>query len=809
MRNKPIDMKYVFKRERSIISNKYQSLSESKIDYDTLDKFNALNKINKGQVIKIIDEAKSYNSILRILESLYENDEFHLLEESVQKMIRNIIPCLKRGSYNDFISSVEESSIGDINKDKLIESAKMYKSIDRILDNHKKLSKRFDLSFYNSAAKTDREKINQICEFVDTYNGLSPFIKFNIALEELVYLGNMNGNIMDTNSIVEFVTDYFLLRNNNSDADIQSYKRALLESKVIDDMSLSRVEYLVEDKEQDEFYVESFMDEINNWKLDPEKNAEGLIKIFKENYSDINKLNYVYNILEEYNDINDLESISISSIVRNDIDNFSLRESSNMMSLLESFGEKDDTDILDTLKNVREAEETDSIYDNCTPDEPMTFTTDEFDTIKMHNLISDSQKAAEFIANMDKSAAKECAMTLDQEYNDVGAFDRSNIKDYVDENGYISILLASYKSDDNLNMNFIESVTRCLNNILSNSNSRAYYVVENSNCDIYLKSNYKIILTLKEESERSFPYSMKARILELNDILENVSIYESKIFTDIMDKMHNRSYAANISVEEYNLVKESLFGIVDEGVFDEFTYLCKEEANPDYDKFNIYSTSILEFGSYEDNMARLQFCAQVMNIPYENENGDIVQEAVNLNNLRLAWQGIKSKLKHGGAKVKEASRDLDASFNNLLRGLKSFFVSDHREQIIKGQINPSLSKIIAIAIGLAGLSGVGAFTGAGKIALPAITAVAGIALSKHTEKKERSLILDEIDIELKVLDREIQRAESDGSPKKYRQLLTIQKNLQRERQRIYYGIASKGRRLPIPSTVGLRSGKGD
>ena len=357
---------------------------------------------------------------------------------------------------------------------------------------------------------------------------------------------------------------------------------------------------------------------------------------------------------------------------------------------------------------------------------------------------------------------------------------------------------------NNLNMNFIESVTRCLNNILSNSNSRAYYIVENSNCDIYLKSNYKILLTLKEESERSFPYSMKARILELNDILEKVSIYESKIFTDIMDKMHNRSYAANISVEEYNLIKESLFGIVDEGVFDEFTYLCKEEANPDYDKFNIYSTSILEFSSYDDNMTRLQFCAQVMNIPYENENGDIVQEAFNLNDLRLAWQGVKSKIKHLSAKEKEASRDLDASFNNLLRGLKSALTVDHREQIIKGQVNPSLSRILKIAIVLAGIG-----AAAQSIYAPALAAVAGFALSKHTEKKERSLILDEIDIELKVLDREIQRAESDGSPKKYRQLLTIQKNLQRERQRIYYGIASKGRRLPIPSTVGLRSGKGD
>jgi hypothetical protein len=66
------------------------------------------------------------------------------------------------------------------------------------------------------------------------------------------------------------------------------------------------------------------------------------------------------------------------------------------------------------------------------------------------------------------------------------------------------------------------------------------------------------------------------------------------------------------------------------------------------------------------------------------------------------------------------------------------------------------------------------------------------------------MILDEIDIELKVLEREIQRAEGSGSTKKYRQLLTIQRNLMRRRQEIYYGLAKKGQRVPMQATVGLR-----
>ena len=78
------------------------------------------------------------------------------------------------------------------------------------------------------------------------------------------------------------------------------------------------------------------------------------------------------------------------------------------------------------------------------------------------------------------------------------------------------------------------------------------------------------------------------------------------------------------------------------------------------------------------------------------------------------------------------------------------------------------------------------------------------AKSKFSSLKEKKMILDEIDIELKVLDREINRAEQSGSTKKYRQLLTIQKNLMRKRQEIYYGLAKKGKRIPMQATAGLR-----
>ena len=183
----------------------------------------------------------------------------------------------------------------------------------------------------------------------------------------------------------------------------------------------------------------------------------------------------------------------------------------------------------------------------------------------------------------------------------------------------------------------------------------------------------------------------------------------------------------------------------------------------------------------------------------DSEDGSYGKSVKSLNDAKLALRGLKAKGKDLSAKEQEASRDLDMEFNHLLKCIKSIYTTDHREEIITGEVNVSISKILKIAIALAG-----AGVASGTIAVPAIGAVTLFALSKHASKKEKQAVLDQIDVELQVLDREISRAESSGSAKKYRQLLMIQKNLQRKRQQIHFGIAKSGKRIPISSTAGLR-----
>jgi len=185
------------------------------------------------------------------------------------------------------------------------------------------------------------------------------------------------------------------------------------------------------------------------------------------------------------------------------------------------------------------------------------------------------------------------------------------------------------------------------------------------------------------------------------------------------------------------------------------------------------------------------------------------KKPLSLNDFKLAWTGVKSKLKNLSTKEKELSRDLDMEFNHLCKNIENGLSTDYREEIITGQVKRSLSKSIKILITWAGIGAIaGTATSAGASVGAATLAILGpIAMwakSAYTSRKEKMQILDEIDIELKVLDREIQRAESTGSTKKYRALLTVQKNLQRKRQEIYYGLARKGSKIPMEPVSGLR-----
>jgi hypothetical protein len=150
------------------------------------------------------------------------------------------------------------------------------------------------------------------------------------------------------------------------------------------------------------------------------------------------------------------------------------------------------------------------------------------------------------------------------------------------------------------------------------------------------------------------------------------------------------------------------------------------------------------------------------------------------NKLAMASEKLKRSLQGLSDKEKTASKNFDVSMNALTGAIERSFTNDNREAIIKGSILPSASKLLKMAIA----SGV-----VGVLVNPVI-AVIGVlgylGCSAKYSAKERQMVLDEIEIELKMVQKYLDIAESKNDLKATKELLTIQRNLERQRQRIKY-----------------------
>jgi hypothetical protein len=172
-------------------------------------------------------------------------------------------------------------------------------------------------------------------------------------------------------------------------------------------------------------------------------------------------------------------------------------------------------------------------------------------------------------------------------------------------------------------------------------------------------------------------------------------------------------------------------------------------------------------------------------------------KGININSIKLYLEGLKGKMKNMNQKQKEISKNLDNSFRRFVKAMKDTLVSDRREAIIKGSVIPSFSKCVKLSLGLAGI---GFLTNP---LVPIIIAIGGFAVSKRLTQKERLLLLDEIETELEVIDKEISIAESKNQIKKYRTLLKYKKDLQRQYQRIRYNVRI-GKDIMAGSTAGIK-----
>ena len=275
---------------------------------------------------------------------------------------------------------------------------------------------------------------------------------------------------------------------------------------------------------------------------------------------------------------------------------------------------------------------------------------------------------------------------------------------------------------------------------------------------------------------------LAAQEREVSNIVTEFTVEES---IDWEDKLQAYGYLAQL-LEAYQYPSSA-----DDEDDDE----DDEEENTDTKKPEVKKPNVGPASSNKDNKEKKEVnSADDIKIPNAPKGG-YKSGGLNLNNIKLGIMGLKTKYKEFSTKEKEISRNLDNAARALVKGMKDALVSNRREAIIKGSIIPSFSRCIKASIAIAFI---------GHFSLPAalIAAIGGFALSKKLTKRERLLLLDEIETELEVVDKELSIADSNNEIKKYRELLKYKKDLQRQYQRIKYNIRI-GKDILPSSTAGI------
>ena len=728
--------------------------------------------------------------------------------------------------------------------------------MDRILKNNETLSKRFDFDKIiktNSMGDLD-ELVRELCSLIDTYE-LSVEAKYNIALENIIYSLYKNSINYDKKHVANVITDYFLESNLIlMDVDIDGMVKVIENSRVVSPSIIDKYP-LLESASNNKRYS-SMIDglskkcdnkTIGNFILGAKKaNTEDKASAYiskavnmtcKNNTSFNDKKNLMTSVYllplignvskafvnyqmqlsdsktnmrnkledQEFIDImnslmndddDDLfitaESISDMIHLKNDIFDDDYHEVDIVQSLFESEDFADSDDIKEIL-NKFEADQEKSIgrFKNCllkiyrkSPKNIIDETPHILRLIRVVFILGTftipviGPALSLILAFVDHLLSSKINDKQTKELITALEYERKLAKEKLDKN----------KGDKSDLEKYIKCLDRCIekcdeyrDSITSNEiEGRDKYTSDDDDDFDFDFDDFKF-----ESAKLVYKTTMLNMIMEAHN--------DDKFYKNITSNIPHEIAKSGEDLYDYmNILKE--FGIN----VGEVKYLIKKDNDVSVTESTYLTTttdrilripSISEFITEDQSLVR-QFTAYkaLLDIEKIYEEG-VINEAFSMNTLKLIIQNFKKKIKDLSTKEKAMWQTLDANMSGFMRAVEKSLTSNRREAIIKGSIIPSFSKCLKTAIVVGGVTFVNPIAGL-------ITAMGMYGSSKYLNRRERQLIYDEIDTELKVVEKELQMAENDQDMKKYRFLLQYQKKLARERQRIKYGLKVHGRDIP-------------
>lgn len=636
----------------------------------------------------------------------------------------------------------------------IIESISKCEDCDRILENYDKISRRFNLErlfIENTRINGFQDTVHELCKFVETYD-MPNIVKYNTVLETAWYGFEHTGCEYSIKEMVQVATDHFIIKENG----VVDCTKILENTKIIPPECMPADMMLLTE-------------------LDPEDKTPDVFSMHKEIKDQM---------IEESSDLI-LESYDFNKIFSDYKKSEDAKDESKLMSIARKLYTKSVSNIVDETPNFLNwirmvfVLGTAAIHPVITV---VVFIGDIF--ARLHFERDECEKMLKcFDSEINKSETK-MKSTKDPEEKDrlkkyIDALKKSHkkIDEYYEKMLSDKDLDKKYGLADDDDEDSKDSFGSIKNSILDDDDDLDF---DDYWDDSFFEATVNTIDTIDNITADLPDYSNIGM-----DTITHMSIFNgddidtlAKLSVMYPEVWGPELMESAISRELYKIRKGK---VVFENALERFQMINAYENARNilktYDP-KVESVSTIAESIY-DLTCLVEAMEAISSIIYTHKNKNLMVEASFINSLKLSGIKLKNIMKKLSDKEKTISKNIDVTMSQLTKSVENSLTNENREAVIKGSVIPQASKIVKLAItsGLLWLV---------NPALSVITALGYLGASAKHKGKERQIILDELENELKICEKYIEMAERKEDMRALKKLYAIRTNLQRQHQRIRY-----------------------
>lgn len=645
---------------------------------------------------------------------------------------------------------------------RMLDNAIIYANCDRVIENYNKVSKRFNLEVLineNTRINGVGDTVVELCNRIDTYQ-MPTAVKFNTVIETAFYGFESNNIDYKKSELLETAIDYFLFK-----PDGRKSCKEILEATLFFDKNedMGNIDILMEDE--------------------PEQTEEPIDQLLQRHYGD-NNISIPVKESKEFEDIfnkfkeeelaktdkpeNKLKGL-ITKLYSNNVSNI-IEETPNLLKWLRSFFIVGSVAIPFIGPVVAAV--------GYIADKFISLHVERQEVAKMikcfEREIKTTEKKISSTADKDeKEKLKKYKDALEKALMKIDMYHSELLTDEEQDKMYDNIGFED--SDDDLDSGDIDTDDLDLDDDFDFGEFNEFAAICKANTEIgnVIEESLKLYESNPITEDMIFTVMENADNDAMLDLVYLGAKYPEDFHKDIM-KLSLESALSDIRRNKITLENAVARSIRISNIYSALNIL--EQVRPDN---NDSAMTVFQGKMEMDALCEAIQGIHLLNSIYTNKTSTLMEASIT-NTLKLASMKLRKAMTGLKDKDRQMSQSIDLSVNNMKKGIEDALTNDNREAIIKGRILPSASKVIKMAIVNAGLS---------YFIHPAIAVIGTLGylgVSAKFKSKERQMVIDEIEIELKMCDKYIQIAEQKNDMKALKQLLMTKRNLERQLQRVKY-----------------------